>query len=266
MKNILELIVENKRREVALKKKSVSEKQLMEMEHFSRDPLDVKSFFSTAKPNIIAEFKRKSPSKGIINITATLEEVVDKYCKGGAMAVSILTDELFFGGSLQDLQQARKYNVPLLRKDFIIDSYQIVESKAFGADMILLIAACLNKEEIYHLSSFAKSIGLSVLLEIHDADELDCDLSNIDMVGVNNRDLKTFKVDVTKSIEIAAQIPKEKLKIAESGISNAQVMKSLMAAGFDGFLIGEMFMKEAEPGSAFLQLMNEFQTNKNVSE
>jgi indole-3-glycerol phosphate synthase len=162
-----------------------------------------------------------------------------------------LTDKAFFGGSNGDLQQARINPIPILRKDFIIDEYQIVQAKSIGADVILLIAACLSPARVKRFAAFAKRLGLELLLEIHNEEELDHICDEVDLVGVNNRDLKTFKVDVNVSLQLINKIPTGKIAIAESGISNVETIVTLKQAGFRGFLIGETFMKEAEPAIAF---------------
>jgi indole-3-glycerol phosphate synthase len=207
---------------------------------------------------IIAEFKRRSPSKGIINASASVEEVVKKYEVYGASAVSVLTDEQFFGGSAEDLLNAReKVNIPILRKEFIIDEYQVHEARALGADIILLIAACLNPHEVKSLASIAKQLKLEILLEIHEEEELYHICEEIDLVGVNNRSLKTFDVDIARSLRMASKIPAGKLKIAESGIDHANEIRLFREHGFSGFLIGEKFMKEDDPGLALKKLADE---------
>lgn len=201
---------------------------------------------------IIAEFKRQSPSKGIINKDADIKQVTEAYLNAGASAQSILTDTAFFGGSIMDLIEARTVNsnVPILRKDFIVDAFQIVESKAIGADAILLIAACLTAKELKQFGGLASDLGLEVLYEVHDRSDLDkLDVSQ-GLIGINNRDLKTFKVDLENSIEMVKELPSTTLKVAESGISDPKIVTGLRQYGFDGFLIGEQFMKSNDPGSA----------------
>ncbi len=236
-------------------KKRKQEKSISELENgsfFKNKVLDFKNYLSREdKTGIIAEFKRRSPSKGIINSSSTVTEVTTAYTKYGASGLSILTDEDFFGGSMNDLMMATINEVPLLRKDFIIDEYQLVESKAFGAEVILLIAACLSKKEVKDLASSAKNIGLNVLLEIHNEEELEHICDEVDVVGVNNRDLKTFAVDIARSIELSKKIPTDKIKISESGIDDISTIRLLQQHGFKGFLIGEKFMKEKDPGEAF---------------
>ncbi|HUZ61252.1 MAG TPA: indole-3-glycerol phosphate synthase TrpC [Hanamia sp.] len=252
MMNILETIIAKKKIEVEWRKHSKSIPELEDMPFFKRRTYSFKDFLlQNDKTGIIAEFKKRSPSKGIINNTSLVNEVTKDYVEYGASAISVLTDEEFFGGSLNDLKEARSNIIPILRKDFIIDEYQVIESKAFGADIILLIAACLSKDEVKRLSSFAKKNGLNVLLEIHNESELDHICDEIDVVGINNRDLKSFKVDLNLSIELCKRIPSGKIKISESGIDDVKTIQFLRQNGFHGFLMGEKFMKEKDPGKAF---------------
>lgn len=261
--NILEEIVAQKRIEVARCKSEQSIHKLEKRPEFKRQTYSLREHLSEKNgTGIIAEFKRKSPSKGTINDTSTVDEVTSAYAAFGASAISILTDNSFFGGSLSDLEKARKCTIPILRKDFIIDEYQIVESKAYGADIILLIASCLKVKEVKMLASLAKSFGLNTLLEIHDESELVHICDEIDAVGINNRDLKTFLVDRQKSIELAMLIPVGLVKIAESGIKNVSDMREFQQVGFNGFLIGETFMKNPNPGEAFNNFVKEFKKDK----
>jgi indole-3-glycerol phosphate synthase len=224
----------------------------MQTEHFQRTCLSLKAaLLKTNATGIIAEFKRKSPSKGFINQYADVVNVTEGYTRYGASGMSVLTDHDFFGGSTEDLLAARHNEVPVLRKEFIIDAYQLTEAKAMGADVILLIAACLTTTEVEELSAYAKELKMEVLLELHDESELGHICNTVDMVGINNRNLKTFEVDINHSLKLAEQIPAEKIKIAESGISNVETIKLFRDAGFKGFLMGENFMKEADPGEAF---------------
>jgi len=256
--NILETIIAKKREEVYKRKSNKSISELENALFFNKKTLDfTASLLSEAKTGIIAEFKRKSPSKGIINDSSTVIEVTNAYAKYGASGISVLTDEEFFGGFLNDLAEAVVTNVPLLRKDFIIDEYQLIESKAFGADVILLIAACLNKEDVKTLASSARNIGLNVLLEIHNEMELEHICDAVDVVGVNNRDLKTFTVDINRSIELGKKIPSDKIKISESGIDDVLTIKLLKKHGFKGFLMGEKFMKEKDPCKVFKIFVDE---------
>ena len=250
--NILEQIIARKKEEVALQKALVAESELKQMPFYKVPALSMASYLTMpGKTGIIAEFKRKSPSKGIINDSATVEAVTAGYAAHGASGLSVLTDSDFFGGSLQDLTAATVHETPILRKDFMIDPYQIIEAKAHGAEVILLIAACLTPAEVKHLAAVAKDTGLEVLLEIHTKAELDHLCDNIDMVGINNRNLKTFEVDLAHSIALAKMLPAHLPKIAESGISDVSTIIELKKEGFDGFLMGENFMKTVDPAAAF---------------
>ncbi|NDE10652.1 MAG: indole-3-glycerol phosphate synthase TrpC [Chitinophagia bacterium] len=250
--NILDTIIAKKKIEVASNKARVSVDELQQSDLFMRPIFSLKEFLlDETKTGIIAEFKRQSPSKGVINGTADVLEVTKAYTLNGASCLSVLTDEHFFGGSEQDLRKARVNDIPILRKDFIIDEYQIVEARSMGADVILLIAACLTPERVKELATFAKSIQLEVLLEIHSEEELQHICDETELVGVNNRDLKTFSVDINRSIELSKKIPDNKIKIAESGINDIETIRIFRQAGFKGFLIGENFMKQPDPTIAF---------------
>jgi indole-3-glycerol phosphate synthase len=250
--DILDIIIEQKQKEVAELKKSQKTSDLEKGPFFKRNPLSIGEFLLRKDKNgIIAEFKRRSPSKGIINDRFTVDEVVTAYAQYGASAISVLTDKKFFGGSLHDMTLAATLPVPVLRKDFIIDEFQLLEAKAFGASVILLIAACLSVKRLRELAYFARNLGLGVLLEIHDESELDHICDEVDIVGVNNRDLKTFKVDVTRSEMLSQLIPPDKLKISESGLDRVETLTHLRQFGYNGFLIGERFMKMEHPGEAF---------------
>ena len=256
--NILDKIIDYKRVQVAKIKAQTPVDVLEKATFFLRQPLSLRQFLADpAKTGIIAEFKRRSPSKGVINDSADVFTVTSVYTAAGASCLSVLTDRQFFGGSNTDLMTARVNKIPILRKDFIIDEYQILEAKAIGADVILLIAACLTPAEVKKLAVFARSLGLEVLLEIHNEEELAHICEETELVGVNNRDLKTFTVDVERSIRLSQQIPAGKIKIAESGISKVETILHLKNAGFSGFLIGENFMKEDDPGAAFEQFVQE---------
>lgn len=251
--NILDKIVLRKREEVEQAKKLVSLKELENGVYFDRTPYSLKEFMLAAdRTGIIAEFKRRSPSKGIINDHSTVVEVTNGYAAAGASAISVLTDIDFFGGHPNDLLEARAANtVPLLRKDFMIDEYQIVEAKGLGADIILLIAAILTPAQIDTFAKLAKSLGLNVLLEVHNLEELQRSINpNVDAIGVNNRNLTDFSVNIQTSFDLAKEIPEEFLKVSESAISDPKVINQLKAAGFNGFLIGENFMKTADPAAA----------------
>jgi indole-3-glycerol phosphate synthase len=224
---------------------------------FNRTPFSLaESLQKGSRTGIIAEFKRRSPSKGIINETASVIDVTTAYAENGASGVSVLTDEKFFGGSNEDLIEARINNVPMLRKDFIIDEYQVAEAKSIGADVILLIAACLTPGEVERLSRFAKSLGLEVLLELYDEREVGHICEQTQLVGINNRNLKTFEVNIEQSLKMAERIPTDKIKIAESGIDTVDDVVLFRENGFKGFLIGEMFMKHPDPAIAFAEFAN----------
>ena len=254
--NILDKIIEHKKEEVARNKNLVSLHALQQQQNFNRQIISLKNFLlDETKTGIIAEFKRRSPSKGVINDKADVLHVTTAYTKYGASGLSVLTDTEFFGGTADDLCKARVNNIPILRKDFIVDEYQLAEARAMGADVILLIAACLTPHRVQELAFFAKSLQLEVLLEIHNETELQHICDEVDLVGVNNRDLKTFSVDINRSIELSKQIPADKIKIAESGIGNAETINIFKQAGFKGFLMGEHFMKSEDPGEAFEQFV-----------
>ncbi len=257
--NILEEIVASKYKEVAERKERIPIGELEKGIYFNRVTLSMQKFLlDPLKTGIIAEFKRKSPSKGMINETSKVEDVVKAYSSCGASGVSILTDTHYFGGSMNDLLLGRNSCIcPILRKDFIVDEYQILEAKSIGADVILLIAASLDKKDIKQLSEFAKSLALEVLLELHDESEIEKITGAISMIGLNNRNLKTFTVDIEQSIKLANKLPKEFIKISESGIDDPKTIKHLKDNGYKGFLIGENFMKTDNPGKAFNDFINQ---------
>ncbi len=255
--DILEKIVAHKRQEVGDRKVVHPIVGLEKMLLFGRETVSmVEHLRRPDRAGIIAEFKRKSPSKGVINSTASVAEVTAGYAQAGASGLSVLTDTEFFGGSSADLIEARKHNVcPILRKDFIIDEYQIVEAKSIGADMILLIARILTKEEIDRFAKLANQLGMEVLLEIHNEEELAKISPNVQIVGVNNRNLATFETTINTSKHLAEKIPNEFLKISESGIHSTEVIEELRSFGFEGFLIGERFMQSARPDQACRQFI-----------
>ena len=251
--NILDQIIESKKISLNQKKEAVSIKKMEASVFFNRNCESlVKRLGKTGTSGIIAEFKRRSPSKGIINDKAIIENVVRAYEFCGAAGISVLTDEEYFGGSSRDLEKAREtVSIPLLRKDFMIDEYQVVEAKAMGADVILLIASCLSPAEVKRLAGVAKNLGLEILLELHDEKELEHICDDTALIGINNRNLKTFDVDIERSLRMAEKIPADKIKIAESGINSVENVRLFKENGFKGFLIGEFFMKEENPGKAF---------------
>lgn len=251
--NILDQIVADKKEEVAQRKSLYPVKLLEQSTYFNGKSVSLKKYIRREdKIGIIAEFKRKSPSKGIINASAKVEKTTIGYMQAGASGLSILTDTKYFGGKSEDLSVARSFNFcPILRKDFIIDEYQIIEAKSIGADVILLIAACLLPAEVKSLGAFAQSLGMEVLLEVHNEEELNRSLNpHIDLLGVNNRNLQTFVTDIATSKSLVEKIPDEFVKVSESGISDPKVVVDLMNYGYEGFLIGENFMKTGSPEKA----------------
>jgi indole-3-glycerol phosphate synthase len=256
---ILDQIIITKRKEIKASKALVSEEQLRAMPLYGRTCYRLTdSLQNPERTGIIAEFKRASPSKGYINQHSAVQEVVKGYQDAGASAISVLTDQDYFKGHLNDLVAAREVlQIPLLRKEFIVDPYQITEAKAYGADVILLIAAVLQPDEVASLSTYAQSLGLSVLLEVHHLDELIPNLHpTIDAIGVNNRNLHDFSVSLQHSIDIAPHIPSHYQKVSESGISDPARINELKKHGFNGFLIGENFMKTPNPSAAILEFVN----------
>jgi len=260
MADILDKIVSARRKAVE-KRKSLYPVQLLEESIYYATPVVSLSKYLRRKDRagIIAEFKRQSPSAGIINRTASVEKTSIGYMQSGASALSVLTEPEFFGGNNADLTEARKYNFcPILRKDFIIDEYQIIEAKSIGADAILLIASCLSIAEIKQFAALARSIGLEVLFEVHSAEELEKVNDYINVVGVNNRNLNDFSVSIDTSLALLPKIPEQFVKISESGLSKAESLVTLKQAGFDGFLIGGSFMEQAEPDLACGALIKEY--------
>jgi indole-3-glycerol phosphate synthase len=261
MKNILQEIIAEKKVEVRASRQKVSIESLKASSLYNRTSFSlVKALRATGSSGIIAECKRKSPSKGWINQSSDAVVVAQGYRDAGAAGISVLTDNIFFGGSLEDLENVRTaVDLPLLRKDFIIDEYQLYEAKAFGADVVLLIAAALQKDEVNSLSLKARELGLEVLLEVHNEKELAFINEHVNIVGVNNRSLETFVVDVETSRKVATCIPPGITKISESGITNPTVVDDLRQFGYSGFLIGELFMKDKNPGEALSSFIG---TNK----
>lgn len=263
--DILHKIVENKKVEIQQQSKTIPLSALMQSENMQRQTVSMKQALQNSQTGIIAEFKRKSPSKGWIFEDANIANVVPQYEKAGASACSILTDTLFFGGTAQDLQKARNLvNLPLLRKDFIIDPYQLYEAKAWGADAVLLIAACLTTEQCEQVAEIAHNLSLEVLLEIHTIEELEYLNPHIDMLGVNNRNLGSFYTDIQNSFKLI-EVMKQKttetgyspLMVSESGISDPTTVITLRESGFRGFLIGENFMKTGKPGESLADFVKQ---------
>jgi len=266
--DILEKIIATKRIEVEELKKSVTVKDLEGTDSFRRDVISMSTGLRSKKPAaIIAEFKRRSPSKGDIFGDAKVAEVVTAYAAAGCAGISVLTDVQYFGGSLEDLKAARAHvQVPLLRKDFMIDEFQILEARSAGADVILLIAEVLNVAEVKALAKFAKGLGLEVLLEMHSGAQVDKINEYVDIVGINNRDLKTFEVDTDASIRLLDSLEGDFMRISESGLSDPATVVKLEAAGFEGYLVGENFMKTGTPGTACASFISEILSQTGVQE
>lgn len=262
--DILTQIIANKRKEISRQMEAVSMKQLEAIVAMreTREPLSLSRSIMSSPTGIISEFKRRSPSKGWINSNADIRVITGGYAEAGAAGLSVLTDTDFFGGSQGDLIKARLSapSIPILRKDFIISEYQILQSVAIHADAILLIAAALEKNECKRLAEMSHSLGLEVLLEIHSEDELEYATDCIDLIGVNNRNLGSFHTDVENSFRLAEKLPKGIPHISESGISGAETIIKLRQAGYNGLLMGESFMKTAEPAGALRTLIEELET------
>lgn len=261
MTNILEKIVDNKRYEVARAKQTLSQARLEAQPSFQRSTLSLaQALRAPGSSGIIAEFKRRSPSKGAIQVGAGIAETTLGYARAGAAGISILTDTVFFGGFKEDLFIARENNptTPLIRKDFMVDPYQLFEAKAWGADVVLLIAACLTPKEIASLSATARDLGLEVLLEVHDAEELkNAPLDHVHLIGVNNRNLKVFsESNVNASLELASLIPNTHVKVSESCIDAPETVQKLRSVGYQGFLIGELFMRQPRPADALAEFLS----------
>ena len=260
MKDILEEIIAHKQLEIDLQKKAISEELLINNCNEPMPRVSMRASLAASPYGIIAEFKRRSPSKGWIKEEGQAALIPPAYEAAGASALSILTDEKFFDGNLKDIRDARpRVQLPILRKDFIIDEYQLYQARIVGADAVLLIAAALTREQCKALAAKAHELELEVLLEIHSEQELEYVHENIDMVGVNNRNLGTFHTDVENSFRLAEKLPADMLLVSESGISNPETVKQLRAAGFRGFLIGENFMKTPDPGAALQAFIKDLQ-------
>jgi indole-3-glycerol phosphate synthase len=256
---ILDKIIADKYIEVQLRKSVVPISELEKNTLFQRETISLSNCLKDSKTGIIAEHKRRSPSKAIINQNLNVFDVAKGYETAGVCGMSVLTDGKYFGGSLDDLLMARaSCNLPLLRKEFIIDEYQLLAARAYGADVVLLIAALLSRKEIKQFSEFAKKLGLEVLLEVHNEEELQKSvMPSLDMIGVNNRNLKTFEVSIETSKKLSSLIPDDFIKVSESGISEVQTIKELRTFGYEGFLIGENFMKTDDPGKSAREFINE---------
>jgi indole-3-glycerol phosphate synthase len=265
MTNILNTIIEHKRKEVSERQALYPTKLLEKSPYFTTPTVSLRRYLAREdKVGIIAEIKRRSPSKGIINNHISVAHLSVGYMQAGASALSVLTDTNFFGGSSEDLKVARKFNLcPILRKEFIIDPYQVIEARSIGADAILLIAAALTPSEVAELSQLAQSLGLEVLLETHSEEEISSHLcDSVDLVGVNNRDLTTFTVSLETSERLAGAIPASFMKVTESGIDNAEAILRLKKAGYTGFLIGEAFMRTSDPARACHRLIEQVRASE----
>ncbi len=258
MTSILDKIIANKRLEVERHKKDTSINELEKRLSTITTPASFKEAIKNSRTGIIAEFKRRSPSRDWIFKDAKIEDVIPLYSQNGASAISVLTDMDFFGGELADLELARTFTkTPLLRKDFVVDEYQLYQAKISGASAILLIASALTIDETKQLAQKAKELNLDVLLEIHHEQELHHINDKVDVVGVNNRNLGTFVTDIQISFDLADKIPNDFIKISESGISQPQTVIELQQAGYKGFLMGENFMKTSNPGKALEDFINQ---------
>lgn len=264
--NILEKIVAEKRKSLFIQKDKFKLSEFEKMPLFSSERASFFKGLSKNKTAIIAEFKRKSPSKGDIHPEAEISKIIPGYAEGGVSAISVLTD-IHFGGDLNDLKEAALVSkVPLLRKDFIIDEYQIVESRAYGASAILLIASALTKKEIYKFTSLANSLGLDVLLELHDESEVSKIGSENNIIGINNRNLSNFEVNIDHAKKLSDSLKGDVLKVAESGIQDVAVAVELYQSGFNAFLIGELFMIDENPckkAAKFIKELNKIHSNEN---
>ncbi|MEM7575583.1 MAG: indole-3-glycerol phosphate synthase TrpC [Bacteroidota bacterium] len=261
MPHILDQIIAHKATEVRQAKRKRPLSQVRDSPLYGREGLSLSQALRQSMHfGIIAEFKRKSPSQSDIKLEADPEQIASGYEAAGAAALSVLTDQHFFGAQATDILQARAaVNIPIIRKDFIIDPYQLEEAKALGADAILLIAACLEKQQIHELTQAAHELGLEVLCELHALKEVELLNAQVDIVGVNNRNLKDFSVSISQSIELAKELPADQLRISESGIEDPQTIVRLRRAGFQGFLIGTYFMRQADPAAACANLIRQIQ-------
>lgn len=265
MKDILDQILANKRFELDIQQQALSFEALEDAACEPREFHSMRQSLETSPSGIIAEFKRRSPSKGWIQPDGKADEIPAAYAEAGASALSILTDEKFFGGTLRDIRTARPLvQLPILRKDFVIDEYQLLQARVAGADAVLLIASCLEKETCRFLTARSHELGLEVLLEIHRESELEYITEEVDMVGINNRNLGTFVTDVQNSFTLASQLnerassfARRPVLVSESGISSPTTVKELRKAGFRGFLIGENFMKTDAPGQMLAHFIRE---------
>ncbi|MBP1648009.1 MAG: Indole-3-glycerol-phosphate synthase [Bacteroidetes bacterium] len=255
--NLLETILLHKRQEVAARKKEYSVERLRDLPMFARRTLSLKRALSAKRMAVIAEIKKASPSRGVLREPFDPDMIAREYVEGGASALSVLTDERFFQGSLEVLASVRKLvHLPLLRKDFILDPYQLTEAKAYGADAVLLIAAALDPARLFELQAEAGSLGLECLVEVHTSEEIaSLDQSGCDLIGINNRNLATFATDLSLSLHLRSYIRKDVTVVSESGISTADDLRRLIAGGIHAVLIGEAFMRQERPGEEVARLL-----------
>jgi len=259
MSTILDEIVASRKDEVSKQKLRIPFTEIKSKIDFNFNCNSLSAKLQTiGASGIIAEFKRRSPSKGVINDRVQPEIVTKGYSDSGVSGLSVLTDGKYFGGSTADFIAARTANplTPLLRKDFMVDEYQLFESRLLNADVILLIAAVLRKEEISRFTAIAHELGMEVILELHDESEFEKIAKEVDIIGINNRNLKDFKVDMDRSIKLLELLPTEAVKISESGLSDPETVDFLRNRGFQGFLMGENFMKSENPASACLDFIS----------
>jgi indole-3-glycerol phosphate synthase len=255
--NILEEIAAHKRKEIAERMDTIPVKLLQKSVHYNAPTVSLAGYLNRKdKSGVIAEFKRKSPSVPDLHLYAEAEQITIGYMRAGASALSVLTDQMYFGGNLEDLKKARKFNFcPVLRKDFMLNAYQIHEARSAGADAILLIASLLSKNEVSELTKEAMDLGMEVLLEVHNETEIDHWNPQVKLIGVNNRNLKTFETHISHSLELFSKLPKEAVKVSESGIKTPEGGAKLLAVGFNGLLIGGQFMADARPERACLKFI-----------
>jgi indole-3-glycerol phosphate synthase len=260
MKTILDKIVAHKKQEIEKTKNLIPVKKLEGSIYFGGPCISLSHYIQrNDKTGIIAEFKRSSPSRGDLNPYASADKIPLSYMQGGASALSILTDQKYFKGRNEDLTAAREWNFsPILRKEFIIDEYQIIEAKSIGADAILLILSILNEKEIKSFTKLAHDLGMEVLAEIHESHEFVNEALDADLLGINSRSLKEMKILENHTIKVKEQLALNKLTIAESGINSPEQALNLHNAGFGGFLIGSLFMKDPDPGFACRQFINQY--------
>lgn len=266
--SVLAEIIAHKQIEVAQHRALVPVRQLEQSVYFTAPTVSLVQHLQRATANgasgIIAEIKRAAPSQGVLNPTICVAEVSTGYIQAGASALSVLTDEKYFQGSLEDLRTARRFNPahPILRKDFIIDEYQLLEARAAGADVVLLIAAALSPTQIQTLARQARALGLETLLEIRQCAEVPDNLEYISALGVNNRNLSDLQIHLDTALELAAHLPPDLCKVAESGLSQAATIRRLREVGYQGFLIGTAFMRHPRPQDACAALVKQLGSQK----